>query len=74
MRILCDATLAFIERCNVLSAIIEMADFREQRACVKFCFKLGNTAIECEMLKTAFGEKAIGRSQHFSGFPGLRLA
>ena len=60
MRIVCDATLAFIKRCNVLSAIIEMADFREQRACIKFCFKLGKTATECyEMLKTAFGEPKL---------------
>ena len=43
-----------------------MADFREQRACIKFCFKLGKTATECyEMLKTAFGEQAMGRSQTF---------
>jgi len=61
--------------CNVLSAIIEMADFREQRACIKFCFKLGKTATECyEMLKTTFGEKAMGLPKHFSGFPGLRQA
>ena len=65
MRIVCDETLAFIKRCNVLSAIIEMVDFRE-RACIKFCFKLGKTATECyEMLKTAFGEQAMGRSQIF---------
>jgi len=57
VRIVCDATLAFIKRCNVLSATVEMADFREQRACIKFCFKLGKIATECyEMLKTAFGE------------------
>ena len=57
---MCDATLAFIKRCNVLSAIIEMADFREQRACIRFCFKLGKTATECyEMLKTAFGEPKL---------------
>jgi len=38
-----------------------MADFREQRACIKFCFKLGKTATECyEMLK-----KALGRFQTF---------
>ena len=68
MRIVCDATLAFIKSCNVLSAIIEMADFRE-RACIKFCFKLGKTAKECyEMLKTAFGEQAMGRSQTFQWF------
>jgi hypothetical protein len=37
-----------------------MVDLRE-RACIKLCFKLGNTAAECyEMLKTAFGEQAMG--------------
>jgi hypothetical protein len=44
----------FIKRCNVLSAIIEMADFLERRPCIKLCFKLGKIATECyEMLKTA---------------------
>ena len=70
MRIVCDATLAFNKMCNVLSAIIEMADFREQRACIKFCFKLGKTATECyEMSKTVFGKQAMGRSQIFVVFP-----
>ena len=46
-----------------------MVDFREQRACIKFCFKLGKTVIECyEKLKTAFGEQAIGHSQTFQWF------
>ena len=46
-----------------------MADFREQRACIKFCFKLGTTVTECyQMLKTAFGEQAMGRSQTFHWF------
>jgi len=46
-----------------------MADFCEQWACIKFCFKLGKTAIECyEMLKAAFEEKAMGRSQTFQWF------
>jgi len=46
-----------------------MAVFREQCACIKFCFKLGKTATECyEMLKTAFGEQAMGRSQTFQWF------
>ena len=53
----------------MLSAIIEMADFREQLAYIKFCLKLGKTAAECyEMLKTAFGEQAMGRSQTFQWF------
>ena len=69
MSIVCDATLAFIKRCNVLSEIIELADFREQRACIKFCFKLGKTATECyEMLETDFGEQAMGCSQTFQWF------
>ena len=43
-----------------------MVDFREQRACIKFCFKLGKTDTECyEMLKTTFGEQAMGLSQTF---------
>ena len=68
-RIVCDATLAFIKKCNVLSAIVEMADFRELSACIKFCFKLGKTAKECyEMLKTVFGEQAMSRFQTFQWF------
>ena len=46
-----------------------MVHFREKRACIKFCFKLGKTATECyEMLKTAFGEQVMGRSQTFQWF------
>ena len=46
-----------------------MADFREQRACIKFGFKLGKTATECyEMLKTASGEQGMGCSQTFQWF------
>jgi len=46
-----------------------MADFREQRACIKFYFMLGKTAAECyEMLKTTFGEHAMCRSQTFQCF------
>ena len=75
MRIVCNTTLAFIKRCNILSAIIKMADFREQRACIKFCFKLGKTATECyEMLKTDLGNKLQVVPKHFSGFPSLRQA
>jgi len=50
-----------------------MADFREQRACIKFCFKLGKSATEFyEMLKTAFGEQAMGRSQTFQWFSRIK--
>ena len=46
-----------------------MADFHEQSACIKFCFKLGKTATESyEMLKTTFGEQVMGRSQTFQWF------
>jgi len=44
-----------------------MADFREQRACIKFCFKLGKTATECyEMLKTAVGGTSYGSFPNIS--------
>ena len=70
---MCDATLAFIKRCDVLSAIIEMADFHEQRDCIKFCFKVGKTATDCyEMLKTGFGEQTMGTFQWFSRFKAGR--
>ena len=49
--------------------MIEIADFHEQSACINFYFKLGKTATECyEMLKTAFGEQGMGRSQTFQWF------
>ena len=51
-----------------------MADFREQCACIKFCFKLGKTATECyEMLKTAFAEQAVGHSQRFQWFSRFKV-
>ena len=46
-----------------------MADFHEQRACIKFCFKLGKTDTgRYEMLKTAFGEQAMRGSLTFQWF------
>jgi hypothetical protein len=46
------------------SVISEMDDLKEQRICVKFCFKLGKTASEThEMPKTAFGDNVMGRTQ-----------
>jgi len=51
-----------------------MADFCEQRACIKFCFKLGKTITECyERLNTASGEQAMGRSQTFQWFSRFKV-
>jgi len=39
-----------------VSANIKMADVKEQRICIKFCFKLNKTAAEThQMLKETFG-------------------
>ncbi|PNF13894.1 hypothetical protein B7P43_G10659 [Cryptotermes secundus] len=46
-----------------------MADFREQRAAVKFCFLLGKSGTETlEMLKTAYKDDAMGKTQVFQWF------
>jgi hypothetical protein len=43
-----------------------MADFKEQRICIKFCFKLKKTAVETHlMLVEAFGENAMSQSKTF---------
>jgi hypothetical protein len=53
----------------VPSAIIDMADFREESTCIK----LGKTHTECyEMLKTAFGEQAMGRFETFQWFSRVK--
>jgi histone-lysine N-methyltransferase SETMAR len=42
----------------------EMADFKEQRIFIKFCFKLKKTAAETHrMLKEAFGDNAMSQSK-----------
>ncbi|PNF32226.1 hypothetical protein B7P43_G17963 [Cryptotermes secundus] len=46
-----------------------MADFREQHAAVKFCFLLGKSGTETlEMLKTAYKDNAMGKTQVFEWF------
>jgi len=46
-----------------------MADVKEQRICIKFCFKLNKTAAETHrMLKEAFGEKALSQARTFEWF------
>jgi hypothetical protein len=49
-----------------VSAIIKMADVKEQRICIKFCFKLNKTAAEAHrMLKKAFVEQALSQARTF---------
>ena len=46
-----------------------MDETSEDRACEKFCFKTGKTALETyELLKTAFGDKCLCRSNVFIWF------
>ncbi|PNF43545.1 hypothetical protein B7P43_G03938 [Cryptotermes secundus] len=46
-----------------------MADFREQRAAVKFCFLLGKSGTETlEMLKMAYKDDSMGKTQVFEWF------
>ncbi|PNF18301.1 hypothetical protein B7P43_G14792 [Cryptotermes secundus] len=46
-----------------------MADQEEQRVCVKFCFLLGKTAAETVgMLRQAFNDDALGKSQVYEWF------
>ena len=52
-----------------MSADIEIADVKEQRICIKFCFKLNKTAAETQqMLKEAFGEQALSQARTFEWF------
>jgi hypothetical protein len=49
-----------------VSAIIKVADVKEQRFCMKFCFKLNKTAAETHgMLKEAFGEQVLSQARTF---------
>jgi hypothetical protein len=50
-------------------ANIEMEDVKEQRTCIKFCFKLNKTAAETHrMLKEAFGDQALSQARTFEWF------
>ena len=56
-----------------MSANIEMADFKEQRICIKFCFKLNKTTAEThQMLKEAFGEQALSQARIFEWFKSFK--
>jgi len=46
-----------------------MADLKEQRASIKFCFLLGKTAAETvTMLQEAFKEEALSRARVYKWF------
>jgi hypothetical protein len=43
----------------------EMVDVKEQRVCIKFCFKLGKSAAKTHhMIKQEFGDDALGQTQN----------
>jgi hypothetical protein len=46
-----------------------MVDVKEQRICIKFCFRLNKTAAETHrMLKEAFGDQALRQAGTFEWF------
>jgi hypothetical protein len=46
-----------------------MAGLKKQHVCIKFCFKLGLSAMETfEILEVACGEQALGRTQLCDSF------
>jgi response regulator of citrate/malate metabolism len=50
-------------------ALIEMAGVKEQRTCIKFCFRLNKTTAETHrMLKEAFGEQSLSQERIFEWF------
>jgi len=49
--------------------IFTMCESTEQRICIKFCFKIGKTAMETyQLLQQAYGEDAMGCTQVFDWF------
>jgi hypothetical protein len=56
----------FLTQFSWVSAIIEMADVKKQRICIKFCFKLNKTVAETHrMLKEAFGEQVLRQARTY---------
>jgi hypothetical protein len=46
-----------------------MTDVKMERIYIKFCFKLGKTALETHrMLKEAFGDNAVRQTQTYEWF------
>lgn len=52
-----------------VGVVFAMSDFCEQRAAVKFCFLLGKSGTETiELLKTAYKDDSMGKTQVFEWF------
>ena len=50
-------------------AIFTVCESTEQCICIKFCFKIGKTAMETyQLLQQAYGEDALGCTQVFDWF------
>jgi len=67
------AQLAVVGRgsntCVYVIAIFAMCERTKQRICIKFCFKIGKTAVETyQLLQQAYGEDGMGRTQVFDWF------
>jgi hypothetical protein len=62
----------FLTPFSWVSAIIEMADVKTQRICIKFCFNLNKTAAEILLPKGAFGEQALSQARTFEWFKRFR--
>jgi transposase len=57
----------FVPFCDFFS--VEMVDVKEQRICIKFCFKLGKSAAKThQMIKQAFGDDALDQTQNYDWF------
>jgi hypothetical protein len=55
--------------CKVSSANFNMSEFHEQCVNIKFCVKLGKTFTKThEMLKEAYGDQCMGRTQCYEWF------
>jgi hypothetical protein len=50
-----------------------MGDLRQQRVCIKFCFKFGQTAAEThQILKKAFGDNSLGQTRTYDWYKRLK--
>jgi hypothetical protein len=63
--------VVFVPFCEFF--FVEVVDMKEQRVCIKFCFKLGNSAAKThQMIKQAFGDDTLGQTQTYDWFNWLK--